>query len=455
MCKVFASVRVGCCAQQLMQIMRADFKIQESSLSIIIVRAHVAIASLAAMAALLCYSTQAVTPVAAPAATLSTDINLTSYANGAWILKKPEEYSDNWTAFWLLDERSESGWATPKGTVTPQQLLIVLPEQSVIKALEFDSANVDGDGEGSRSAKDVVVEVSNVGPASGFEVVAAVSLKAKKDKQRFAVAKAVTGRWVRLTIKNNHGSVDNIELFDFRAYGEQKTKTAVPSVSGTYDTNFEKFRLQQEGASVSGCYEHAGGLITNGGIDGRVTRFTWVQDNERGPAVLTFSPDGKELFGLWWADSEPNGVGNIWTGRKVSDTVGTCPHWKGAQTASSQLAKDITETGRARIYGINFDTDSDVIKPESKAALDNIVKLAKEKGDWKFTIEGHTDLTATAAYNQSLSEKRATAVKAYLATAGVAPTRMAAQGLGATKPVADNGTAMGRAQNRRVELVKN
>ena len=128
------------------------------------------------------------------------------------------------------------------------------------------------------------------------------------------MAKAVTGRWIRLTMKNNHGSVDYIELFDFRAYGEQKTKTAVPSVSGTYETNFDKFRVQQDGASVTGCYEHASGLITNSGIEGRVTRFTWVQDKDRGPAVLTFSPDGKELFGRWWAGSEPNGVGNIWTG---------------------------------------------------------------------------------------------------------------------------------------------
>ena len=134
-------------------------------------------------------------------------------------------------------------------------------------------------------------------------------------------------------------------------------------------------------------------------------------------------------------------------GKKVSDTGGCCPHWRGAQTASSQLAKDIKETGRARINGINFDTESDVIKPESNAALETIVKLAKEKNDWKFTIEGHTDSTATPAYNQSLSEKRAVAVKTYLTAAGVACTRMAAQGLGATKPVADNSTAMGRAQS--------
>ncbi|MEO7107291.1 MAG: OmpA family protein [Rhodoferax sp.] len=119
------------------------------------------------------------------------------------------------------------------------------------------------------------------------------------------------------------------------------------------------------------------------------------------------------------------------------------------------MAKDIGETGRARIYGINFDTDSDVIKPESKAALDNIVKLAKEKADWKFTIEGHTDSTATAAHNQTLSEKRAASVKTYLVAAGVAASRVTPQGFGASKPVGDNSTSLGRAQNRRVELVKN
>ena len=390
---------------------------------------------------------------AAPAAP-AADINLTSFANGAWILKKPPEYDESWSAFWLLDERSQTGWATPKGIITPQELLVVLPEQSVIKNIEFDSASADGDAQGSRTAKDVVVEVSNQGPSSGFETVATVSLKPKTDKQRFAVIKAVAGRWVKLTIKNNHGSPDYIELFDFRAYGEQKTKTAAPSLSGTYATNFNNFHLQQDGASVSGCYEHAEGLITNGGLDGRVTRFTWVQREMRGPAVLTFSPDGKEMLGLWWSEGQTDASGSIWTGKRTSDAVGNCPHWKGMQAASSQLAQDLSQSGRARIYGISFDTDSDVIKPESKVALENIVKVAKEKGDWKFAIEGHTDSTATATYNQALSEKRAAAVKAYLATAGVAQARLASRGLGATKPVADNATALGRAQNRRVELVK-
>lgn len=86
--------------------------------------------------------------------------------------------------------------------------MIVLPEQST-KALEFDSANVDG--EGTRSAKNAVFEVSNTGSTSDFEVVAAASLKAKNDKQRFTVSMALTGRCVKLTIKNNHRTCSCID----------------------------------------------------------------------------------------------------------------------------------------------------------------------------------------------------------------------------------------------------
>jgi hypothetical protein len=419
-------------------------------------RRFIASAALALVACLASNMLLAAPPAAPvkPAATNGTVLNLTSYANGAWLLKKPAEYNEEWSAFRLLDERSDTGWATPKGTVTPQEVLIVLPEQSVISGLEFDSSNTDGDAEGTRSAKDVLVEVSDQGPNAGFQAIAAISLKAKLDKQRFRIAKPVAGRWIKLTIKNNHGSAEYLELFDFRAYGEQKTWTAAPNVSGTYATNYDNFHLQQDGATVSGCYEHDGGMVTNGGIEGRVTRFTWEQASGRGPAIFTFSPDGKQLLGLWWNEGQTDGAGGLWYGKRISDKVGSCPHWKGAQTASTQLARDIGANGRARIYGINFDTDSDVIKPESKTALDNIVKLAKDKPDWKFTIEGHTDSTATAAHNQQLSEKRAASVKTYLVAAGVAADRLASKGFGASKSVAGNGTAIGRAQNRRVELVK-
>ena len=71
------------------------------------------------------------------------------------------------------------------------------------------------------------------------------------------------------------------------------------------------------------------------------------------------------------------------------------------------------------------------------------------------TVEGHTDNVGGADYNQNLSEKRAAAVKDFLVKAGIEAARLNSAGFGMLKPVASNESSFGRAQNRRVELVKN
>jgi outer membrane protein OmpA-like peptidoglycan-associated protein len=387
--------------------------------------------------------------IAAPTAPANTQPSLVSFSAGALLVQKPQEYDDSWSAFWLLDERAESGWATPKGTITPQVIVIALPERTVLKRLEFDTAHTDGDG--GRGAKDISVEISDLSAKDGFKRVADVSLQDRADRQSFPVAAEVPGRYLRLTVKNNHGSPDYIELMDFRGYGTQLTHTPFADISGTYETNFNDFHVRQQGTSVTGCYEHKDGIL-NGGIEGRIMKITWVEGENRGPAILVFSPDGQQIFGLWWTAGGDSAPGGTWNGTKKASTVGTCPHWAGG--AREQMAQDLAQSGRTRIYGINFDTDSDKIRDESKTTLDQIVGLLKGKPDWKLTIEGHTDSTATAAHNQDLSLRRANAVKAYLVTAGVDGARLKTAGFGATKPVAPNATEMGRAQNRRVELTK-
>jgi len=96
-----------------------------------------------------------------------------------------------------------------------------------------------------------------------------------------------------------------------------------------------------------------------------------------------------------------------------------------------------------------------VIRPESKNVLEQITALLKQNADWKMTVEGHTDNVGGETFNQTLSDKRAKAVKEYLTKAGIAAERLQAVGKGLTAPVASNENEIGRAQNRRVELVKN
>jgi len=120
-----------------------------------------------------------------------------------------------------------------------------------------------------------------------------------------------------------------------------------------------------------------------------------------------------------------------------------------------KLYDAIAEKGRVATQGIYFDSGSDRVRPESAPTLKEIGDMLKEHADLKLAIEGHTDNVGSAASNQSLSEKRAEAVRQELISRyGVDGSRLAAKGIGATKPVGPNDTPEGRQNNRRVELVK-
>ena len=118
------------------------------------------------------------------------------------------------------------------------------------------------------------------------------------------------------------------------------------------------------------------------------------------------------------------------------------------------MEKALQDEKRLRLYGINFDSDSDKLRDESKPTLDLVAAVLKAHADWKVTVEGHTDSTSTPEHNQDLSTRRAEAVRQYLAGAGIDASRLTAQGLGSSKPVAPNDNALGRAANRRVELAR-
>jgi OmpA-OmpF porin, OOP family len=105
-------------------------------------------------------------------------------------------------------------------------------------------------------------------------------------------------------------------------------------------------------------------------------------------------------------------------------------------------------------HGINFDVDKATITPQSMGTLNMVVKLMQDNPDLKFEVDGHTDNTGTAAHNLVLSQQRATAVMAQLVTMGIDASRLSSKGFGDTKPLADNSTLDGKANNRRVEFVK-
>jgi len=99
-----------------------------------------------------------------------------------------------------------------------------------------------------------------------------------------------------------------------------------------------------------------------------------------------------------------------------------------------------------------FQTNSAQLNPNFQGTLDQIAGTLQEHPNATVNVVGHTDSTGSDSYNMKLSQDRAMSVTSYLAMRGVAPSRMMATGQGESMPVADNSTAEGRAQNRRVEM---
>jgi OOP family OmpA-OmpF porin len=119
------------------------------------------------------------------------------------------------------------------------------------------------------------------------------------------------------------------------------------------------------------------------------------------------------------------------------------------------LRQQLDETGKIVTHGILFDAGSDVIKGESYKTLADIGNLLTEDPSLRLSIQGHTDSDNEEAFNQDLSERRAASVKAYLADrAQIDPSRLETKGFGETQPIDANTTPEGKANNRRVELVK-
>ena len=379
--------------------------------------------------------------------TAQTEQSLASFYDGAIVIEKSPAYSNKWSNLQMMDGNPKTGWCCPKGSISDNVIVFELAEKSMVERVEFDTAHADGAG---RGAKDIIIELSDEGAKQGFVEIARVTLADREDNQRFLVTADQSGKWLRLTVLNNHGDSQYTELMEFRAFGKQLTKTAIPDVSGTYATNFNNFHLKQEGTSVTGCYEWDQGIL-NGGIEGRIMKFTWIETGQKGPAVMVFTSDGQKFYGLWWYEGREDDPGDIWDGEKIAEEVGGCPHWGGG--VQETMTDELLEYGRVRLYGINFDYDSAVIRAESKPTLDKIVAMLQSEVEMQLIIEGHTDSDGSTQHNEVLSQERADSVKSYLVSAGIDAARLFTEGHGESKPVAPNTTETGKAQNRRVELV--
>ena len=122
---------------------------------------------------------------------------------------------------------------------------------------------------------------------------------------------------------------------------------------------------------------------------------------------------------------------------------------------AGEMASQIEQRGRVALYAIEFDFDSAVIKPASKPQLDAVARYLTTNPSISVHVVGHTDGKGTVQYNNDLSGRRAAPIVAALGKDyGIPANRLGAYGVGELAPVASNDTEEGRAQNRRVEILK-
>jgi outer membrane protein OmpA-like peptidoglycan-associated protein len=131
-----------------------------------------------------------------------------------------------------------------------------------------------------------------------------------------------------------------------------------------------------------------------------------------------------------------------------------------AAKAASDLAAfaSVKQEARGMVITLSgsvlFASNRSDLLPSAQAKLNDVAQaLTKQDAESKIIVEGHTDSQGDASYNQELSQRRAQTVRDYLVSQGMAADRVTSQGFGLTRPIADNSSPEGRANNRRVEIV--
>jgi len=175
-------------------------------------------------------------------------------------------------------------------------------------------------------------------------------------------------------------------------------------------------------------------------------------------AAIHYTTDGRDPTTSSTAYAGPVRVEQATTIKAIAAAPGAPPSpvAQGAYAITPPPPARVAITGKKLELKekIFFDTSRATIKPVSFELLDEAAQvLVAHPEVGKVRIEGHTDGTGAAAFNTTLSQQRAEAVRDYLVKKGVAAERLSAKGFGPTQPIGDNGTAAGREANRRVDFM--
>ena len=372
--------------------------------------------------------------------------DLLDISNGAVVLTSTGEYNEKWASLLMLDGTTSTGWCSAEGRANANAFIIELPQKCILKEFVVDNNNTQEKDYPGISARTFILYGSTESHKTGYSVLCENEAE-KGQRKVFILDKSIEVKWLKFVIQSNWGNKKYTEVMELEAYGEAVEKPdKQKKIDGVYDTNYELLRLTQDGKKIEGCYDYDNGTLS-GETDGRVIRFQWTEDGPQiGTAIMVLNSDGTFLNGLWYEKGSYRG---LWYGSRVND--GRSPRCQ-LKKVEESIGTSLDATGRAILYGIYFETDSAVLKAESRETLQQVLNVIQSKTSLNLIIEGHTDSRGSDKYNLDLSQRRAQAVMDWLVENGIDSGRLYAKGYGESKPVADNNRPDGRALNRRVEI---
>lgn len=372
--------------------------------------------------------------------------NLLTLANGTVVVRASV---DPERALGLVDGNATQGWSNqrPKDR-PPYEFVFELLAPTVLREVGVDTAGKRPGGAAGAAAKTIEVAASASGPDDGFTALGTIEV-AEDGAASIRVDDPKPVRWLRFVVRANHGNADWTYLDEVTADGDQPVVADDDGrYTGAWDSNFGPIELVQTGAQLAGCYRD-GTLV--GSVAGGVARVAWqdrTSPKVHGTALFVVDAS-KQLTGVQYR--RPGRA--RWGGPPATAKTAKTECSKTPPPANP-IAAALAARGTIELYGIHFDFDSDVLQARSEPVLRQLAEALGPGDGSAVNVVGHTDDVGADAYNLDLSRRRADAVVAWLAAHDVARARLDPVGRGETEPVADNGTADGRALNRRVTVAQ-
>lgn len=400
-------------------------------------------------------------------------------------------FLDKYSSGALFDE-SKNVWSS-QGTSFPFVFVMELAEEFNIQKLEFDNRCEFYPG---IEAKNIKVEFSTEGPDSGFKTVSEYTLeKEKLNKVKITPQKT---RWIKLSVLDNYGNKERVQLAEFRAIGVPGNRIGeTVDINGVWHTNWQDMTFVQEGKSFTGKYIYTSdsrkykGKVKNGVIYRNGITFNWNEGNASGTAVLFMNKEGSKISGLWQNDHHEKDF-NVWSmtrnveeSKEIEYSESIEPEIVVDNSAEEETAivpevavpsptiapvaapvetiaptkpkikigdTDIEEikAGEAIVMkNINFKLGAATVNPDSYPELDVLFDFMQSNKNSKIKVNGHTDKIGDPKKNIMLSQARANAIKKYLTNKGINKNRIRAVGVGDTQTLCPSPCP----ENRRVDFV--